>query len=86
MVLGYKRSAVIHGVSLGLAEGTRDRDAGSERRRQVDAAQGDLRLRPLPQRSHPVFEGEDISKLKPSQIVDRGIVHVPEGRRRASPR
>ncbi|GAX90262.1 ABC transporter ATP-binding protein [Effusibacillus lacus] len=27
------------------------------------------------------FEGEDIGKLSPHQIVDRGIVHVPEGRR-----
>jgi branched-chain amino acid transport system ATP-binding protein len=27
------------------------------------------------------FMGEDISKLEPHEIVERGIVHVPEGRR-----
>jgi branched-chain amino acid transport system ATP-binding protein len=27
------------------------------------------------------FEGEDLSKLEPHQVVDRGVVHVPEGRR-----
>jgi branched-chain amino acid transport system ATP-binding protein len=27
------------------------------------------------------FEGEDFSKLEPHQVVDRGVVHVPEGRR-----
>lgn len=27
------------------------------------------------------FMGEDISKLSPHEIVERGIVHVPEGRR-----
>jgi branched-chain amino acid transport system ATP-binding protein len=27
------------------------------------------------------FEGEDLSRLEPHQVVDRGIIHVPEGRR-----
>jgi branched-chain amino acid transport system ATP-binding protein len=27
------------------------------------------------------FEGEDLSKLEPHQVVERGIVHVPEGRK-----
>lgn len=27
------------------------------------------------------FQGEDITKLSPHEIVERGIVHVPEGRR-----
>ncbi|HEX6087464.1 MAG TPA: ABC transporter ATP-binding protein [Thermoanaerobaculia bacterium] len=27
------------------------------------------------------FDGEDLSKLEPHQVVERGIVHVPEGRR-----
>ena len=27
------------------------------------------------------FEGEDLSKLEPHQVVERGVVHVPEGRR-----
>lgn len=28
-----------------------------------------------------VFMGEDMSKIQPHQIVERGIIHVPEGRR-----
>ena len=27
------------------------------------------------------FEGEDLSKLEPHEVVDRGIIQVPEGRR-----
>src|SRR5262249_25116606 len=28
-----------------------------------------------------LFDGEDVSGLSPDQILDRGIAHVPEGRR-----
>jgi branched-chain amino acid transport system ATP-binding protein len=27
------------------------------------------------------FEGEDLARLEPHQVVERGVVHVPEGRR-----
>ena len=27
------------------------------------------------------FEGEDLSKLEPHTVVERGVIHVPEGRR-----
>ena len=27
------------------------------------------------------FNGEDLSKLEPHQVVERGVIHVPEGRR-----
>jgi branched-chain amino acid transport system ATP-binding protein len=27
------------------------------------------------------FEGEDLSRLKPHEVVEHGIIHVPEGRR-----
>ncbi|MGZ5475485.1 MAG: ABC transporter ATP-binding protein [Thermoanaerobaculia bacterium] len=27
------------------------------------------------------FEGEDLSRLEPHEVVERGIIHVPEGRR-----
>jgi branched-chain amino acid transport system ATP-binding protein len=27
------------------------------------------------------FEGEDLSRLQPHQVVERGVVHVPEGRK-----
>jgi branched-chain amino acid transport system ATP-binding protein len=28
-----------------------------------------------------VFNGEDLAKLEPHEVVERGIIHVPEGRR-----
>lgn len=33
-----------------------------------------------PVRGHVEFQGEDITRLAPHQIVQRGVVHVPEGR------
>ncbi|WP_146347843.1 ABC transporter ATP-binding protein [Falsiphaeobacter marinintestinus] len=33
-----------------------------------------------PEKGHIVFEGEEIQGMEPHQIVNRGIVHVPEGR------
>ena len=27
------------------------------------------------------FDGEDLSKLEPHEVVERGVIHVPEGRR-----
>ena len=80
VVLGYKRSAVIHGVTLGLAEGTRTAMLGANgagKSPLLKAISGFLRCR----EGRILFEGEDISRLKPAQIVARGIVHVPEGRR-----
>jgi len=80
VVLGYKRSAVIHGVTLGLAEGTRTAMLGANgagKSTLLKAISGFLRCR----EGRILFEGEDISRLKPAQIVARGIVHVPEGRR-----
>ncbi|MGB3412395.1 MAG: ABC transporter ATP-binding protein [Microthrixaceae bacterium] len=80
VVLGYKRSAVIHGVTLGLAEGTRTAMLGANgagKSTLLKAISGFVRCRS----GKITFDGEDISRLRPSQIVDRGIVHVPEGRR-----
>jgi branched-chain amino acid transport system ATP-binding protein len=34
-----------------------------------------------PEASHVMYDGADISQLRPHQIVERGVVHVPEGRR-----
>ena len=28
-----------------------------------------------------VYDGADISQLRPHQVVERGVIHVPEGRR-----
>ena len=33
-----------------------------------------------PERGQVVFEGDDISRLPPDQVMRRGICHVPEGR------
>ena len=34
-----------------------------------------------PRRGSVMFQGEDITKIKNTKIVSRGIVYVPEGRR-----
>jgi len=34
-----------------------------------------------PKRGDILFSGKSLSNLKPQQVVDRGIIHVPEGRR-----
>jgi branched-chain amino acid transport system ATP-binding protein len=80
VVLGYKRSAVVHGVTLTLAQGSRTAMLGANgagKSTILKAISGFVRCRS----GRIVFDGEDISSLKPAQIVDRGIVHVPEGRR-----
>src|SRR5664279_3501125 len=33
-----------------------------------------------PERGQIVFEGQDISRMPPDQVMRRGICHVPEGR------
>jgi len=80
VVLGYKRSAVVHGVTLTLPQGSRTAMLGANgagKSTILKAISGFVRCRS----GRILFDGEDISSLKPAEIVNRGIVHVPEGRR-----
>jgi len=78
--LGYNRAAVIHGVSLQVESGHKTALLGANgagKSTLLKGISGFLRCR----KGSITFEGEDISRLAPADIVKRGLVHVPEGRR-----
>lgn len=78
--LGYKRSVVVHGVSLSVQRGAKVAMLGANgagKSTLLKAISGFVR----PRRGRILFEGEDISKVAPSKVVDRHLIHVPEGRR-----
>ncbi len=80
VVLGYNRSIVVHGASLALMPGSRTAllgPNGAGKSTILKAISGFVRCRS----GRIVFDGEDISRSKPIDIVRRGLVHVPEGRR-----
>src|SRR4051794_16375953 len=80
VTFGYNRSSVLHGVSLRVQAGARTAllgPNGAGKSTLLKGISGFLRCR-----SGTIsFAGEDISRLKPVDIVKRGLVHVPEGRR-----
>ena len=78
--LGYKRSVVVHGVSLDVPAGARVAMLGANgagKSTILKAISGFVR----PRSGRILYEGEDISKRSPSSIVERRLIHVPEGRR-----
>jgi branched-chain amino acid transport system ATP-binding protein len=80
LVLGYKRSEVVHGITLRVPTGGRVALLGANgagKSSILKCISGIIR----PRRGSIRFEGEDISADTPRKLVKRGIVHVPEGRR-----
>jgi branched-chain amino acid transport system ATP-binding protein len=80
VVLGYKRSVVVHGVSLVVPTGAKVAMLGANgagKSTVLKAVSGFVR----PRRGRILLEGEEISGLPPVEIVRRGVIHVPEGRR-----
>jgi len=80
VTLGYGSASVVHGVSLRLPAGQRTALLGANgagKSTVLKAISGFVRCR----KGRIFFEGEDISRLKPAEIVKRGLSHVPEGRR-----
>ena len=61
-------------------EGEHRRPRGRERCGQVDAPQNHFRNKPR-ERGDILFSGKSVAHLKPQEVVDIGISHVPEGRR-----
>lgn len=79
-VFGYNRSSVLHGVSLHVPGGARTAllgPNGAGKSTLLKGISGFLRCRS----GSITFAGEDISRMKRVDIVKRGLVHVPEGRR-----
>lgn len=78
--LGYKRSVVVHGVTLDVPRGSRVAMLGANgagKSTILKAISGFVH----PRQGRILFEGEDISKLAPATIVGKRLIHVPEGRR-----
>jgi branched-chain amino acid transport system ATP-binding protein len=76
----YGKIQALKGITLSVKEGEIAALLGSNgagKSTTLKAISGLVRVRNGSIR----FMGEDISKLEPHEIVERGIVHVPEGRR-----
>ena len=77
---GYGRIEVLHDVSVTLDEGTLCAIVGAHgagKTTQLMALAGALAKRG----GHVVFAGTDVTRLASHQLVARGLVLVPEGRR-----
>jgi branched-chain amino acid transport system ATP-binding protein len=78
--VGYKRNQVIHGLNLHVDRGERVALLGANgagKSTILKTISGLL----TPSTGTISFDGEDVTGQKASNIVDRGIIHVPEGRR-----
>jgi len=76
----YGRARVLHDVSFDVEEGQVVSVIGANgagKSTLVKVISGMVR----PTAGHIMFRGEDITALPVHEIVSRGIVHVPEGRR-----
>ena len=77
----YGAIQALHGVDLDVAPG-RDRDPDRrQRRRQVDAADDDLRQPARARRARSCSTARTSPHLPTHEIVRRGVAQVPEGRR-----
>jgi len=77
--VGYKRVPVLHGISFQVQEGEIVAIVGS------NGAGKTTLLRTISGLLHPfsgkiLFQGAGIDGMEPHRVVERGIVHVPEGR------
>lgn len=76
---GYGKSEVLQGVGLEVPQGkvvTLIGANGAGKTTTLRTVCGQVR----PTRGAIEFDGEDISRLKPHEIVERGITMIPEGR------
>ena len=79
--VSYGKHQALAGVALDVDAGRDRRDPRRQRRRQVDAAQGDRRAGAGRVRARAiVLDGRDLLALPPHEIVEAGIALVPEGR------
>jgi branched-chain amino acid transport system ATP-binding protein len=77
--VGYDRSAVLHSISLEVADSTITSVLGANgagKSTLLRAISGVLRVH----RGRIEYDGQRIDQLSPHEIVRRGVAHVPEGR------
>ena len=72
--VSYGDVQVLFDVDFESRRGRDRRPARHERRREVDAAQGDLRRSSRPNKGAVIFDGRDITHAPPHEIAPRGIV------------
>ena len=75
---GYDDALVLRGVSLTRRRRRDRRGDRTERRRQVDDAQGRVRPRSRGTRDPCASTGEDVTGLRPDRLTRRGLNFVPQ--------
>jgi branched-chain amino acid transport system ATP-binding protein len=76
---GYGNDAVLHGIDLGVAAGRITALIGANGAGKSTLAKTISGLLPV-REGQILFEGVGIEHWSPAARIDRGIVHVPEGR------
>jgi branched-chain amino acid transport system ATP-binding protein len=80
IAIAYGTAQVLHGVSLTVANGETVTLIGANGAGKTSCLRAISGLEPLTGGSIQ-FEGERIDALSPRQRLERGLVHVPEGKR-----
>ncbi|WP_420393882.1 ABC transporter ATP-binding protein [Acuticoccus sp.] len=75
----YGTSWVLHGIDLAMAQGEFVAVIGANTAGKSTLLRAISGLVPRVE-GRIAFEGEDLTRLAPHRIVERGIAHVPEGR------
>ena len=81
---GYGKSEALHGVTLSVDEGKVVTIIGANGAGKSTLVNTISRLIPL-MSGRIDFEGQDVTSLSAAQIVDLGIIQVPEGRKLFGP-
>jgi branched-chain amino acid transport system ATP-binding protein len=77
----YGHIHALKGINLHVNEGEIVTLIGSNGAGKTTTLRAISNLLKTPEATHVMYDGVDITHLRPHQIVERGVVHVPEGRR-----
>src|SRR5512143_925564 len=77
----YGHIHALKGIDLHVNEGEIVTLIGSNGAGKTTTLRAISNLLKTPEASHVMYDGTDITHLRPHEIVARGVVHVPEGRR-----
>ena len=77
----YGHIHALKGINLHVNEGEIVTLIGSNGAGKTTTLRAISNLLKTPEATHVLYNGTDLTHLRPHQIVERGVVHVPEGRR-----
>ena len=77
----YGHIHALKGIDLHVNEGEIVTLIGSNGAGKTTTLRAISNLLKTPEVSHVMYDGVDITPLRPHEIVTRGVVHIPEGRR-----